>query len=155
MPSRLLLPFAVVAAMTMSSCGGEPTDPIDDAECATMLNDPDNADALDWLKAPSPVPRRAGRLSVDEALALVHKYDSRGAVRLIAFNNVKLGPPAVKKPYLYSHGLLIQLPDDPARRYAVFTLYAEQVRDNGFAPRADTGQKYLFVHWPGHLSPTD
>ncbi|HWE39313.1 MAG TPA: hypothetical protein VG406_22375 [Isosphaeraceae bacterium] len=141
----LLLP--AVALLALASCGDERLDPYNAASCERLLDDAANVDVYDWLKAPAPVPRRPGKMAVDDALALAHQFEARGAERMLAVGSREVLEPGSKSPYFYSTGFVLRLPDDPVKRLQIFRLYAEQVRTNGFNPRADTGQKALLIPW--------
>ena len=111
-------------------------------------DDPESVDAFDWLKAPAPVPKRPGgradrrgpgprprvRGARGDAAGRRRQPDGRAAGRDGAVRCL---------PRAWSSSC----PTSPAKRLAVFQLYAEQVRNDGYTPRADTGQKYLFFPW--------
>jgi len=145
-PRLALIAVPAVALCALGSCGDSPPDPFDAAFCEKALNDPESADAYDWLKAPAPVPRRPGSMTVDEALSVAHHFEARGAERIVAVGNRKIEPRSGAS-YLSSLGLVLRLPEDPVKRLQVFRLYAEQIRNNGYTPRADTGQNVLFIPW--------
>ena len=138
----LLMPLAAVVA----ACAAEPVDTATDATCAALLRDPDSLDANDWLKAASPLPKHPGTMTPDDALGLVSRLVFAGAPRIVAAQVKKVRAPV---PGEFSRGAVVTLPDDPAQRLAIFRLYATQVRAQGQTPRADSGQKYLYVPWSG------
>ena len=77
----------------------------------------------------------------EASLALAYELQSRGALKVVA----ALSTDPATTPWVDARGLVVQLPADPKKRLAVFNLYAKQVRLYGFTPRADTGQKFLFI----------
>jgi hypothetical protein len=137
--------LAALAAVPFASCGDDPPDRTDDAACQALLDDPESLDAFDWLNRASPLPKKPGSMTTDEALALAYRLDSLGAVRVVAvgMKRVKSGPESRDE----SRGVVVTLPTDPAKRLGLFRLYEKQIRQYGYAPQADKGQKYLFVPW--------
>jgi len=143
-PTRLAA-VAACALGGLASCGGEaPVDPWTDVACEAALKKSDAVDALTWFKDPYGGPKRLGALSNDEGLAFAHKLDARGATRVVA-----VGVTAVKgaEPYERAEGLVVGLPDDPAKRLSLFELYARQCHAAGVRPRPDADQKYLHLPW--------
>jgi hypothetical protein len=136
MRRRLAAGLLALPLVALASCD-DPTDPTTDATCGELRNDPRTADVFEWLAAPSGAPKDLGGMTADQALALARKFEARGARRLLAVGNTATR----------SRGLLIELPDDPTARLAIFQLYADQVRNRGLAPQTDHGQKYLLVPW--------
>jgi hypothetical protein len=135
--------LAVLAIGGLSSCGLEidSPDPHDDASCEAAFNDPDSADAFEWLKKPFTGPKRVVGKTTDDGLAYAHELESRGAKRITA---VRVRTVAGPEPVQTAEGLVVEMPVDPVRRLALFKMYGRLARDAGLAPRADTGQKYLF-----------
>jgi hypothetical protein len=140
----LTLLTAAAVAVAVSACAEGTPDATDDAACKVLLDDPESLDAFDWLKAPSPLPKRPGTMSTDEALALAHRLEMAGAVRVVVVGVRKERSPVPRES---STGVVVTLPPDDEKRLAVFRLYAVSTRNDGKGPRADTGQKYLFVPW--------
>jgi hypothetical protein len=145
--------LAALAAGPVASCADDPPDTVDDAACQTLLDDPESLDAFDWLNRASPLPKRPGSMTPEGALALAYRLDALGAVRVVAvgMKRVKSGP----EPRDESRGVVVTLPADPAKRLGLFRLYEKQTRSAGYAPRADRGQKYLFVPWTPNPSTRD
>lgn len=143
MPLSAQKSLAAVFAIVLSACGpNETRDSFDDAHCQAALNSPDSLDAFDWFKNPSGGPKRLGSLSTDQGLALAHELENRGATRVVA-GYVRSVP--TPEPHQLADGLVVSLPDDPVKRHSLFQLYAQQLRASGIVPRADSGQKYLFL----------
>jgi hypothetical protein len=139
-----LAALAGASLVSSASCGGDLPDPHDDASCVRELNDPDNADAIEWLKAPSAHPKRLGNLTADQGLAFASRLEALGARRIVAVLRSKAKGASSPEGAV---GLVVQLPDDPRNRLAVFRLYSQQIRTVDYAPRPDTGQKYLYIPW--------
>lgn len=136
---RLVLVFAAAAAAF--GCSDEGLERYDDTFCRAALKEPGTAEAMEWLRISSNEPKHLGAMSVDESLAFVHRLDAAGARRVMV---VGLGPQA--KPS--DLALVIELPNDPRQRLAVFELYAKTARLEGFKPPADLGQAYLYLPTP-------
>ncbi|GAC1464382.1 MAG: hypothetical protein NVSMB9_02990 [Isosphaeraceae bacterium] len=132
----------LMAATCLASCGKEPLDPFDQPSCESALNDPESIDAIDWLKTPSRHLKQVAGTSTSESLAFAETLAARGARRIVA---VRVRVVSESPPLQHAEGLIIELPDEPGLRLALFRLYAQQTRAAGFSPRADTGQKYLFI----------
>ncbi len=141
-PARVGLAVAV-ALTALGGCGVERHHLMSDAECELAMNAPDSAEASDWLKDPYGE-KRLGSFSRDQGLGLAAELEARGAVRTVAVGIKNLGGP---EPLIRARGLILVLPDDPAKRRALFTLHAQQVRGQGFEAVADTEQKYLEFPW--------
>ena len=138
--AAIALCLALVLSPSLPSCSDD-SDPNDDAKCQSMSSNPANAEAFEWLKAPVPRPNRLEGLSNEASLALAYELQSRGVLKVVA----ALSTDPATTPWVDARGLVVQLPADPKNRMAVFNLYAKQVRLYGFTPRADTGQKFLFI----------
>ncbi len=121
----------------------EPTDSTDDALCVRLIQGPDSFPAVEWLKTPSAIPKQPGGLSTVDALALVSRLEEAGAVRSTAVG--------VRESD--SSGIVIQLPDDPSKRLAVFRLCDKLARVGGLAGQRDIGQRYLHVPWSQKSGP--
>ena len=160
MSARKSLPFGLLAMLvlalalwsTVGSWSTGPLDTMDDPKCEALLNDPESVDAIEWLKTPTEQPRRVGSMTVDEALGLAYKLQELGATRITANRLDPIvrsseGNPEKTSTGQESRGVVLQLPENPAQRLALFHLYAKLVSNAGQTPRADVGQKYLFVPW--------
>ena len=146
------LGLAAVGMGWFLSCGDDQEFPFDDATCETALKGEDAVAADEWLKDPYGGEKRIGGWSTDLGLAFYHELEARGAVRIVA---VGVSKRPGREPSEEAIGLVVQLPDDPAKRRALFELHARQVRGAGYKPRADRGQKYLLFGWkPGPLEKT-
>jgi hypothetical protein len=144
-PDTALALMLVLALWQYIPAGcADATDPHDDARCERMVNDSGNVDAFEWLKAPSATPKRLGRLTNEQSLALAYELQKRGAQRIniVVWTEKEVGGTGD------AAGFVVRLPDDPWQRLDLFRLYAKHVRLYGYAPRADTGQRYLFI--PGY-----
>jgi hypothetical protein len=136
--------LTLLAAIALPSCGDDALrDPMDDVACQRLLDAPTNLDAFDWLKTPSPLVKKPGTMSLDQALSLAYRLDSAGATRVVAVGIAKVGSDEE------SSGMVLTLPEKPAERLAVFRMYDKLLQENGGVARADTGQKLLFVPWTG------
>jgi hypothetical protein len=144
-PDTALALMLVLALWQYIPAGcADATDPHDDARCERMFNDPGNVDAFEWLKAPSATPKHLGSLTNEQSLALAYELQKRGAQRInvVVWTDKQVGGTGE------ASGFVVRLPDDPRQRLDLFRLYAKHVRLYGYAPRADTGQRYLFI--PGY-----
>lgn len=146
------LTFAFVLWFTVGSWSTGSIDRMDDPMCEALLNDPESVDAIEWLKTPSRRPHRVGTMTVDEALGLAYKLQELGATRITTDRldqrvRSREGNPNRPSTEQESRGLVFHLPENPAQRLALFHLYAKLVSNAGKTPRADVGQKYLFVPW--------
>lgn len=134
--------FAAVALVAGSSCANEAPDHFTDADGERIVGDPRSEDALEWLKAPTANSKLSGAMSDEQALALAYKFQQNGAVRMVVPSDDQKTTRPNDRP-----GMIVELPADPAKRSALFRLYAKQVRNSGYAPQADRDQKYLYVPW--------
>ena len=135
--------FGLAVVLVVSACSGRSAlAPWHDVDCVRALQGSDHAPAVEWLKDPFGGPKTLGRLSAEEALALVDALDTRGAKRIEAVRVEKRQGP---EPSQSSPGLVVEVPDEPARRKAIFQLYAKVVRESGYEPRKDEGQQFLYV----------
>jgi hypothetical protein len=146
-----LVPLLALALVPVASCADPPTDPVDDAACRKLLAAPESQDAYDWLKT-SPLLKKPGGMTTEQALALAHTFELAGAARLTAVRVRALGPPGAAAGEA-SEGVVVTLPAEPAARLAIFRLYAKQLRNYGGTPRADAGQRFLYVPWTREPSP--
>ena len=134
---------ALAVALVVTACSGQADPaPWDDADCARALEDSHHAPAAEWLKDPFGGPKSVGRLSTEEALALVDALEMRGATRIEAVGIATRQGPG---PSQTCPGLVVGMPLDPARRTAVFRLYAKIVSEAGYKARGDEGQRFLYV----------
>ena len=129
------------------SCANEDVDPIDDAACEKLLKEREPVDAIDWLKTPTASSKVHGGMSDEQALAFAVKLQELGTTGLVAFvgepGKTRSSSPKVTN----DEGMVALLPADARRRAAIFQLYAKQTRSIGYAPRADIGQRSLFIRW--------
>lgn len=146
---RLLVILAGLLAVSLTSCGVDGTpDPADDAFCGSLLQQLENLDAIDVLKNPA-ARLPTGGTTHEEALALCLRFQELGTERIIAFVEAPLKNVPYDSSFGYALGVVIQLPTDLKQRTAIFRLYAKNHRNVGYTPRADTGQKYLYIRWAG------
>jgi hypothetical protein len=137
----------------LASCSGDGGDPRDDRFCENALKSANSLDALDWLKTPAPGAIWLIGRGRDDSMAFAHELEIKGAKRIVAVavRTVPGPPPAPETPgagaesYQTADGLVVELPEDPSKRLAIFRLYAKQARDGGYEPRSDSNQKYVFI----------
>src|SRR5690348_13648005 len=110
MRRRALALLPLLALGPVVSCGEPPTDTVGDALCQRLLDEPASQDVFDWLKT-SPLSKKPGAMSTEEALALAHRLEQAGAVRLTAVRIRKADSPVLKREE--SLGMVVTLPDDP------------------------------------------
>jgi hypothetical protein len=118
------------------------SDSFDDAFCEKLVKDPESVDVLDWLKDPFGGPKRLGALSTDEGLAFAHQLIGFDPKRILVANVHTVKAP---DPYQYAEGLVVELPDDRAKRRGLFERAARVVRSNGYRPQADRDQRFLYL----------
>lgn len=134
-------PLLALGLLLTGSCS-DPVDPVDDRLVSAMLENRSIADAIEWFKTPSTSPNRLRGLTNEQSLALALAFQAKGAGRIVAVAEPgkSLGNPGVT-----AVGLIVPLPDDPPRRMEIFRLHAKAIRQAGFSPRRDSGQKYLYL----------
>jgi len=136
---RLGLTAVVVG---LASCHRDEPIAVAAADRARLAAAPGAVDAFDWFKDPFGGPKRFGRLSTVEGLALAYDLQGKGARRVLAVGIERhTGPDSHQS----ARALLVELPADPERRRSLFRLAAEQTRAAGFRAEADTGQDYLYL----------
>lgn len=134
-----------IAAVALASCGEVP-DAHDDARCLAAINDPESINAFEWFKGPYGGPKIVGGWSTDEGLAFAHQLEAKGAKRVVAVGIHRVTQP--DHPHQSADALVVELPDDPRQRLALFKLYAMMVRRDGVIPLGDDGQKYVYLPSP-------
>ena len=144
--ARPILAAVVVGALgALASCGGDRSlSAWDDAACAAALKGPDAVDAFTWFKDPYGGPKRLGAFSNDEGLAFAYALEMKGAKRVVAVGVARVtGPDAHER----AAGLVVELPDEPEKRLALFRMGADQVRSRGYRAQPDVDQTYLYLPW--------
>jgi hypothetical protein len=106
-----------------------------------LLRGPKVREALGWLQECSSPLRTLGEsTSQGDSIALVQRFYSLGAVSVHA---VEIH--GDRGEFQNSGRLIIELPQEAARRKQLFQACGEIAEDMGFDPDSDIGQKYIFV----------
>jgi hypothetical protein len=103
----------------------------DDEEVARMIKEEGGAEARAWLR------ERPGRLlsrfTPAQAQRHVDRWYELGATRVLAFGG------------MVSTAVAVELPNDPAKRKAIFDESRRYAATSDFRPATDVGQKYLLI----------
>jgi hypothetical protein len=103
----------------------------DDAEVARLIKEEGGTEARAWLR------ERPGRLlsrfTPAQAQRHVERWYELGATRVLAFGG------------MVSTAVAVELPQDPARRKAIFDESRRYAASSDFRPATDVGQKYLLI----------
>lgn len=121
-----------------------------DAVHADLVQRPDAAEALAWLKDANDPEERVisgGDGSetawlADEALRIVQELYKLGAVTVTAVEIEDLDEQATHQD---TSTLIIELPEDAAKRTQLFAWGSGFAYGTGWDPETDKGQKYLLV----------
>lgn len=141
-PRRRPPALAALAACALASCVADRTVDVDDPACEAALKGADAVDAFAWFKDPYGGPKRLGDWTNDQGLAFAHQLEIRGAKRVVAVGVTRAtGADGHER----ARGLVVELPGEPDKRLAVFRACAGALRDRGYSPRADRGQKFLYL----------
>ncbi|HEY2586390.1 MAG TPA: hypothetical protein VGI81_11555 [Tepidisphaeraceae bacterium] len=104
-----------------------------------------HAEAREWLQSGEGNKRRLiEHRSTAQSLEVVERLYSLGAERVLA---VGLGEDSLGQSWC--RYLLVELPDEPRRREALFAFEREHAEATGFDATPDEGQLYLFLDVKG------
>ncbi|HEY1683510.1 MAG TPA: hypothetical protein VGG19_01990 [Tepidisphaeraceae bacterium] len=103
----------------------------DDAKIQKMIDEQNGTEAREWIDA---VPgRMLSGMTISQAKRQIDSWYKLGAAKVYAFGG------------LMSLGVVLELPQDPVKRKALFD-WVNDWNDRSFLPTVkDVGQKYLFV----------
>jgi hypothetical protein len=104
-----------------------------------FLNAPDTKEALSWLRGGSDQDFRSiGELETnEESVQLVELIYTAGAVLAVEIDEFEHGQ--------NTDSLLIQLPDDAAKRKRILQWAGTIAEQQGLEPESDTGQRYILL----------
>ena len=103
----------------------------EDGDIEAKLNDEYHKEIHDWYKEDES--RMLGSWSEEQALTYADRWQKEGAKQVIAFGSKM------------SLELVIELPDDPAQRKAIFDWQAQWHSEHFQKVWTDVGQKYLMI----------
>lgn len=115
-----------------------------------LTQEPNAAEALTWLQETNDLEARTisggdGSDSAwfgDEALSIVREIYEAGAVCVTA---VQIDGRVEGAEHQDTSTLIVELPDEAAKRARLFAWEAGFARGTGWEPSSDTGQKYLLI----------
>lgn len=114
-----------------------------DALIARLLSDPQKREALSWLRQSGPDDQRTvgGCKANDESIQFIQEIYRLGASEILAVNI----HPNPRGGGQYAGKLVVQLPQEPELRMALFEWCKGQGDSLGFTPDPDRGEAYLFL----------
>lgn len=112
-----------------------------DSFCSDLLAKKNHKEARQWLnEAIKSDIRTIGEQNSSGSRKIVERLYNMGAVNVEAVDIDKVAGYGET-----TNVLIVQLPDDPAKRMKLFSYEAKISSANGFDPTSDDGQKYMFL----------
>ena len=143
----LMIGVVICGLMTVTGCGKSAdgvsgdSDKKDQARetdelAREELNEPNHAEAREWLKDPSHIPYERPR---EQVITLVDQFYREGAVKVSVTGLEKRMDSEV------TDAMVVELPSGKAARKKIFEIEASWQNDAGDDLAIDVGQKYLRI----------
>lgn len=108
-----------------------------DAFCGNLMSRGERADAVEWIKSPK---HTLGESSHRASQTLVSRLLAQGCARIFACEIHSYPDGAANTGHL-----VVELPQEPGRRAALFRTLARLARKLGYARDHDDGQRYAYI----------
>ncbi|HEU4388969.1 MAG TPA: hypothetical protein VFV34_14310 [Blastocatellia bacterium] len=143
-----LITILIAELMGCAGCGRQPGDGVSgsadrkdqaretDDLAREELNDPNHAEAREWLRDPSHILFEGSR---EHVVTLVDQFYRDGAVKVWVTGIERIMDADVTAT------IVVELPDGKASRKKIFDVEASWQKDAGEDPAVDVGQKYLRI----------